>query len=384
MRGKDMRMTRRNGVVGLLAILVGSAAGAGEPGVDFGAVAIARSVDALTFARVGAGVVLVTEFRDDRISGVNLSCSLGRPVADPIEVFLAEGYRRLRILAATRDPDCQISSLVADLALPVNLGERHVAAGTNFPAHAGEADVRDGPFLFAKLVAPTPHRAPVAAGDALLDYEVELAWVPLQPLRRGEMPDWMGLILCNDYTDRATLLREIDPWDVASGTGFTTGKSFPGYLPVGNLFVIPADYRSFAAALQLRLYVNGELRQSGRVDDAIWDIDQLVEQTWQWQDRRWKHRGAEVSLLAESDVIPARALIMGGTPSGTVFRGISRRRQLAGALGWVLGGWDRPIAAHVVESYIAAARAEKRYLQPGDRVVIRVDRMGTIDNPIEE
>lgn len=372
-------------VLGFGCAALALAAAHAEPGLpDAAAVAIARPRDALTFARVGGGIVLVTEYHDEQIAGVNLSCALGRPVGDPIEVFLAEGYRRLRLVAATRDPDCHIVSRVVDLRAPLELPAQHIAAGANFPEHAGEADVREGPFLFAKLVEPTAYDASVAVGGGLLDYEVELAWVPLEPLERGAMPDWMGLILCNDYTDRAALLRNIDPWNVASGQGFTTGKSFPGFLPVGNLFVIPADYRAFAAELDLRLYVNGEQRQSGRVAEAVWDVDRLIEEVWKWQDRQWDHDGRKVSLLQRADVIPARTLVMGGTPSGTVFQGIPRRRQFAGALAWLMGGWDRPVAEHVIESYVAAAATERRYLQPGDRVSVHVDRMGVIDNPIVE
>jgi len=349
---------------------------------SYGTVEIAEPADALTFARVGAGVVLVSTYEGGMVSGVSLTCALGRAISDPIEVFRTEGYKRLRALATSASPDCGIVSKAEDLAQPVDLGSRHVAAGANFPEHAGEAEVEDGPFLFAKLVDPTPPTAPVPAGEGLLDYEVELAWVPLDGLRRGQDAEWMGLILCNDYTDRGALLRHIDVWDIASAKGFTTGKSFPGFLPVGNLFVIPADYRAFAEAVELRLYVNGEERQRSHVSQAVWNFDELMNQTWQWQSRRWDHLGEAVGLLAEDDVVAARTLIMGGTPSGTAFQGISTGQQLAGVAAWVWGGWDRPVESHVMDVYIERARLEKRYLQPGDRVVIHVDRMGVIDNRV--
>lgn len=346
------------------------------------ALEIAPPVEALTFARVGAGVVLVTAYDGEIVRGVNLSCALERPVSDPVEVFLAEGYPRLRVLASSRE--CAISSRGSDLTLPALLGDRHIAAGTNFPEHAGESEVEGGPFLFAKLVEPTPFNAAVPLGDALLDYEVELAWVTLEPLRRGERPEWMGLLLCNDFTDRDLLLRSIDVSDVESGEGFTTGKSAPGYLPVGNLFVIPADFRKFSAALELQLDVNAETRQRASVSQAIWGIDELIEQVWQWQDRRWNFRGEQVSLLLEPDVIPARTMLMGGTPSGTAFQGIPLGIRVSGAAAWLLGGWDKSIVENVVDSYAATARKEKRFLQPGDRVSIRVEKMGELDNRIED
>ena len=345
---------------------------------------IAGPETALTFVRVGAGVVLVTEYGDETVKGVSLTCALGRPVADPISVFLAEGYRKLAGMALNPTPECLLASKLVDLTIPVDLGRHHIAAGTNFPEHAGESEVEGGPFLFAKLVEPTAFDAPVPIGQGLLDYEVELAWVVLEPLRKGESPKWLGLILCNDYTDRDTLLHSVDIADVQSGKGFTTGKSFSGYLPVGDLFVIPADYREFAAAVELRLEVNGEIRQRSMVSAAVWDIDEMVEQVWRWQDRRWDFRGEQVSLLREPDVIDARTLLMGGTPSGTAFQGIPFGTRVSGVGSWVLGGWSKSIVDNVIDAYVSQARREKRFLQPGDRVVIRVDRLGVIDNRIED
>lgn len=153
----------------------------------------------------------------------------------------AEGWDSLRERVAGAPAATRVSVSATDLGLPVDLGDHHIAAGTNYPEHAGEAEVEEGPFLFAKLVEPSGPRATVPAGDALLDYEVELAFVTLEPLAEGDVPETMGLVVANDYTDRATLLRHVDVWDPASGKGFTTGKSRPGYLPVGDLLVVPRD-----------------------------------------------------------------------------------------------------------------------------------------------
>jgi 2-keto-4-pentenoate hydratase/2-oxohepta-3-ene-1,7-dioic acid hydratase in catechol pathway len=38
--------------------------------------------------------------------------------------------------------------------------------------------------------------------------------------------------------------------------------------------------------------------------------------------------------------------------------------------------------AHVIERHIKSARAAKTYLQPGDRVDIRVDRLGCLSNRV--
>jgi 2-keto-4-pentenoate hydratase/2-oxohepta-3-ene-1,7-dioic acid hydratase in catechol pathway len=316
------------------------------------------------------------------VTGVDLSTLLGGAVSDPIDVLNAHGWEDLRARIAAA-PEGSLATASADrLTLPLNLRDHHIAAGTNYPEHAGEAEVEDGPFLFAKLVRPTAPRATVAAGDALLDYEVEVAFVTLAPLREGDTPAMMGLVVCNDYTDRATLLRHVDVWDPASGKGFTTGKSAPGFLPVGDLFVVPRDVRRFAAALELRLWVNDELRQETRVSEWIWDLDRILAETWARRDVTWDHRGVAVSLLSPEKTIPDRTLIMAGTPAGTVFQGVDLSTRARGVVGWLAGGWNTPIAANVIETYIRRAREAGAYLQPGDRVVLRVDRLGTIENEI--
>lgn len=349
-------------------------------------VAIAPREEALTFARVdspdGPRVVVVSSYSEGQVEGVDLSTLLGRPVADPIAVLEQEGWEGIHARLDGAPAAAVVRAPAAGLLTPVDLGAHHVAVGTNYPEHAGEAEVTQGPFLFAKLVQPTAPRAPVAVGDALLDYEVELAFVPLQPLREGEPPQTMGLVLCNDYTDRALLLRHVDARDPTSGKGFTTGKSLPGYLPVGDLFVVPRDLRAFAAALELDLRVNDAPRQHARVAEQIWDLERILAETWARRAVTWEHRGGRVSLLAPDGTIPARALIMSGTPGGTVFQGVDWGTRLRGAWAWLRGGRSRSLVEQVVETYIAEARAARRYLQPGDRVTIRVDRLGVIENPI--
>ena len=349
-------------------------------------VAIAPREEALTFARLespsGPRVLAVTRYAGGEVEGVDLSALLGRPVSDPIAALEAEGWDGLRERIEGAPATAAVRAPAAALLTPVDLGAHHVAVGTNYPEHAGEASVTEGPFLFAKLVAPTGSRAPVAVGDALLDYEVELAFVPLQPLREGDRPATMGLILCNDYTDRALLLRHVDVADPTSGKGFTTGKSLPGYLPVGDLFVVPRDLRAFAAGLELGLWVNGAPRQQARVAEQIWDLDRVLAETWARREVTWAHRGEQVSLLAPDGTIPARALIMSGTPGGTVFKGVGWGTRLRGVWSWLRGGGSMPITAQVIETYIDEARATRGYLQPGDRVTIRVDRLGVIENAI--
>ena len=60
------------------------------------------------------------------------------------------------------------------LAVPVDLTSDHIAVGANYPEHAEDASVEEGPFLFPKKVEPTGPYAGITA-RGLLDFEVELA-----------------------------------------------------------------------------------------------------------------------------------------------------------------------------------------------------------------
>jgi len=376
----------------LVAALPSACSSGWEPAYDehappalFDDVVIADPDEALTFARTVANgrrrVIAVTEYRGGAVRGIDLSMALGHEASDPISAFNELGYDDLEDLVRNTPASARIEVPAAELAIPVDLRAHHVAAATNFTEHADDAGA-EKPFLFAKLVAPTGPYDPVSAGDGLLDYEVEFAWVTLAPLQQGAEPQFMGVVLCNDFTDRDTLMRHIDPWNVESGAGFATGKSFTGYLPVGNLFVIPRDYRRFAAGLELRLYVNGALRQRSMGHEMIWDFDEIIAHTWAWKDRRWDHRRQPVSLFGDTDVIPDRTLILSGTPHGTVFSGLQTRHYASGLTAWLLGGWNESLPSHVVSAYINDARAAGIYLQPSDRVEIHVDRIGVVRNQV--
>jgi hypothetical protein len=89
-----------------------------------------------------------------------------------------------------------------------------------------------------------------------------------------------------------------------------------------------------------------------------------------------------VSLLSPERTIPARTLLMAGTPAGTVFQGVTLGTRVRGALAWLGGGWDRSLPDHVVETYVRDARTAKTYLRPGARVLARIDRLGFIANTI--
>jgi 2-keto-4-pentenoate hydratase/2-oxohepta-3-ene-1,7-dioic acid hydratase in catechol pathway len=378
---------KRFPVMAMLSTFLTACTGAWEPAFheqfreeERGDVAIADPDEALTFARIptarGPRVIAVTAWRGGMVEGVDLSAALAREVDDPVTLFFERGYDRLRGDVLAAPPTARVTRPAEQLAIPVDFGDQHIAVGTNYPEHADDVGTTR-PFLFPKRVQPGVSGDPVSAGSGLLDYEVEIAVVLLEALEKGTSPRFLGLMLANDFTDRETLMHAVDRNDIESGKGFTTGKSFPGYLPVGHLLVIPRDYRAFARDIELRLFVNDALRQRALGSKMVWDIDEVLTQTMMRGDLRWEHRGRRVALF-EGESIPARTLVLTGTPHGTVFSGVPTRVIASGLVRWLLGGWDKSPPEQVIEAYVAAAREATAYLQPSDDVQIHVQRLGQI------
>jgi len=117
-----------------------------------------------------------------------------------------------------------------------------VAAGLNYAAHADEAGGGDV-FLFPKPVEPSAPYGFVAPPDGvvLLDYEVELAYVLLEPIDLTNPPDRetflanTAFFVANDITDREALIERIG--FSPPGTGFVEGKGQPNFLPAGPWMV---------------------------------------------------------------------------------------------------------------------------------------------------
>jgi 2,4-diketo-3-deoxy-L-fuconate hydrolase len=351
-------------------------------------VEIADPEVALTFARVqtpqGPQVVAVTSWKEGSIEGVLLLARYGKSVPDVPSLFLERGYDGVLEDLKTAPPRglSRAKIDVDELVAPVDFGDHHIAVGTNYPEHASDAGTTR-PFLFPKIVQPGVSGDDVSAGTGLLDYEVEIAAMTLEPLAPGEAPRYLGFLASNDFTDRETLMHALDRNDIESGKGFTTGKSFPGFLPVGPLLVIPRDYRSFSRELEIRLYVNDALRQKARGDEMVWDVDEILRQVFARKDVHWDFRGRQVALY-DGDAVPARTLILSGTPHGTVFDGVPARIMASGITSWIFGGFlARGPAEQVIESYVAAARDARAYLQPGDEVLIHIPRLGQIASHVK-
>ena len=274
---------------------------------------IADPETALTFARARQGLVWVTAHEGDAVSGINLTRVFGEEATADLIRF-SNGLD----VTSLPDPDMDVESFpLTDLLPPLEYTYPHIAAGTNFKEHAEEVYSDDPPFLFPKLAQAGGWRDQVPF-TARLDYEAELCLFPLSDIYSPDDLPEFGLVLCNDFTDRWTLVKELKLSLALGLTGFASGKGQPGYLPTGYLVVIPRSPDFYLSPI-ISLYVNDRLRQRFAMRDVILKIEDIVSQAFEKRDLQYQ-KGAETVALMPHAHIPSGTLILTGTAAGVIFK----------------------------------------------------------------
>lgn len=342
-------------------------------------ITIAPPDEALTLARMhtaqGLRMLRVLRYEGGRVTGVDITAHQRAGAPDPITLWNETGYEGI-----ARAGGETVTVEASRLAVPFDGTDVQIAMGATYPDHAREATIEQ-PFVFPKRRAPDVWNLGVPARHHLLDYEIELGFVALSPIAQGEAPRHMGLVLATDYTDRALMLREMDLFDTHSGQGFTGAKSVVPAMPIGALLVIPRDLRSFYRTLDLRLYVNSQLRQVARPRELTWTVDRMLEEAFARRHTAFRHAQGQAQLPVRDDRIPARTLVLSGTTDGVAFRPPSGRQIFLGVMHWLTSlKWTR--LQLLIEPTIAEAYANGHHLQPGDTVAMRADRLGIIVNRI--
>jgi acylpyruvate hydrolase len=203
-----------------------------------------------------------------------------------------------------------------------------VCVGLNYRAHADEGgyDVPDYPALFTKFAETL-----VAAGDPIVlppeseavDFEAELAFVMGRRVRRASGASALdavaGYTIGNDVSMRDYQYKAAQ---------WLPGKNWAASTPLGPFLVTP-DEVDDPHRLGISLELNGERMQSANTSQLIFDVPTLVATI------------SEFVPLAPGDVV------LTGTPSGVGYR-----------------------------------RDPKVLLRDGDRVVVEIERVGRLENPV--
>ena len=159
--------------------------------------------------------------------------------------------------------------------------------GWNYKAHIEETgrDMPEYPVVFLKLPASAaPPNGTVVCPKVVrrLDYEVELTIV------MGPNREVAGYTVADDVSGRDLQKRE-PQW--------TRAKGADQFCPFGP-WVTTADEVADPENLQLRTWVNGELRQDSRTNDLVFGVKDLI------------------AFISETCTFAPGDLILTGTPSG--------------------------------------------------------------------
>jgi 2-keto-4-pentenoate hydratase/2-oxohepta-3-ene-1,7-dioic acid hydratase in catechol pathway len=152
-----------------------------------------------------------------------------------------------------------------------------ICIGLNYHEHAREtgAEPPAEPIVFLKTpdtVVGPDDEVLIPRTSVKTDWEVELAVVIGRPARYLGAPEdaidcVAGYAISNDVSERAFQLERGGQWD--------KGKNCETFNPLGP-WIRTADEVGDPQALGLRLWVNGQLRQSGNTADMIFGINYLV------------------------------------------------------------------------------------------------------------
>ena len=318
-----------------------------------GTLEIGDQHEGLTFARYRENgtlkILLVNDYESGIVTGISLNDYFETEEDNPIDLFNTYGYSDILNAASSASHVTSVS--VAELEIPFEAAGPHIGIGANYVAHAEESKAGDEPFVFPKTVEASHFSSEVSLHESpRLDYEAELGFVALKDISPdAAFPEFMGLVLCNDFTDRWTLVRQLKFGASMGTTGFADAKGKRGFLPIGNLFVIPRNLETFYPEIQLNLYINGRLRQRAKVGLMIWSLPEIVRQIFLRSNWDFHSSRGSIPLLPGTANIPAGTIILSGTPAGVIFRPVNI--------------WNGSL-----------------YLAKGDEVVMRSERMGVLHN----
>lgn len=242
---------------------------------------------------------------------------------------------------------------------PVTTPCRVMCLGANYRQHAIESGMNpDDPefnLFFDKTDASvTGPFDPVVrpAHVRLLDHEIELALVLRREITEPVVVTQENLA---DFVFGITIANDLSARDVQLPQGqFLKGKSYRGFCPTGPYIVVPdPDEFGVLDQLDLRLEVNGELRQSDSTANMLFGPAESLTEL------------SEFCNVSPGDVL------LTGTPHGCVATSPPAIvRRLATAI----------LPERTLWAAFVRRQLDKPYLQPGDRVTASIRTSdGSID-----
>jgi len=230
------------------------------------------------------------------------------------------------IYSASEDSTLSLDEV--KLLAPIPRPPKLICVGLNYRDHAIESkmEIPKVPTIFSKFAtAVIGPDAPIVLpkNSSQPDYEAEFAFVIGAGGRHIPAVDWRSHVF--GYT----LINDVSARDVQMATSqWQMGKTFDTFAPMGPQ-IVTADEIGDPHALDISLRINGDVLQNSNTRELIFKIPDLVAYL------------SSIMTLEPGDVVST------GTPAGVGF-----------------------------------ARKPPRYLKPGDEIVVAVDQIGALRNPV--
>jgi 2-keto-4-pentenoate hydratase/2-oxohepta-3-ene-1,7-dioic acid hydratase in catechol pathway len=211
----------------------------------------------------------------------------GLPALDLNAVLALLPHLQPLIEKELADPVEVVEVATTRLGPPVARPEKIIVAGGNYQSHVDEASgMKDAPSPSEPLIIFKPSNTVIGPKDALvrpavsqqLDYETEIVVVigrGGRNISREDAYDHVaGYMIGNDVTARDMAFKDIELSPLYSQ--ITRAKGIPTGAPTGP-WLVTKDEIPDPHNLELRCWVNGDLRQQGSSSEMIVDIPGLIE-----------------------------------------------------------------------------------------------------------
>ena len=214
------------------------------------------------------------------------------------------------------------------LLAPIQRPSKLICVGLNYMDHAKEtgAEVPKVPTIFNKFAT-----AVIGPGDDIVlprvskspDYEAELAFVIGKGGRHIAAENW------KDHVFGYTIMNDVSARDYQKATSqWLMGKTFDTFAPLGP-WIVTADEIADPHDLNIELEISGEILQDSNTHELIFKIPDLI------------------AFLSSAFTLEPGDIVSTGTPAGVGF-----------------------------------TRKPPRYLKAGEEVIVRIQNIGELRNPI--
>ena len=258
------------------------------------------------------------------------------------EFIAANTIEQLAALDTPTLRECDV-----ELLSPVTRNQQFLCQGANYRQHMIESgmdpDAKKFNMIFTKAsgcIVPADSNVVMPTQVRFLDYEIELGLVlkrsvpAATTITEADLGEYVaGLVIVNDYSARDVQIPQMQ---------FYKGKSFRTFGPVGPYLCLlePGDVARLHS-LQLRLTVNGEVRQDDSTANLVYGPAETL---------------TELSGVHD---LQAGDLLATGTPAGCALSVPTPAKQKLVALLPERKKW---------ELFLDIQAARPQYLKPGDRV----------------